>query len=112
MPKKKTASVVGTWHIYEMEQWDEDYFNMEVQAYITVNQRGTGDFQFGLVAGGIIGEFTQRDTPERFDFTWEGSDECDEAFGSGWLILKSTDELEGSISLHGGDRSAFAARRA
>jgi len=30
MPKKKTASIVGTWHIYEMEQWDEDYFNMEV----------------------------------------------------------------------------------
>jgi hypothetical protein len=23
---------VGTWHIYEMEMWDEDYFNMEVQA--------------------------------------------------------------------------------
>jgi hypothetical protein len=53
-----------------------------------------------------------QDTPERFDFTWEGNDECDEAFGSGWLILKSADELEGSIGFLGGDRSAFAARRA
>jgi hypothetical protein len=111
MAKKKTASIVGTWHIYEMEQWDEDYFNMEVQAYLTVNQGGTGAFQFGLVAGGIDGEFTRKDAPERFDFTWEGNDECDEAFGSGWLILKSADELEGSIGSLGGDRSAFAARR-
>jgi hypothetical protein len=111
MAKKKTASIVGTWHIYEMEQWDEDYFNMEVQAYLTVNQGGTGAFQFGLVAGGIDGEFTRKDALERFDFTWEGNDECDEAFGSGWLILKSADELEGSIGFLGGDRSAFAARR-
>jgi hypothetical protein len=27
MAKQKTASVIETWHIYEMEQWDEDYFN-------------------------------------------------------------------------------------
>ena len=24
----------GTWHIYEMSNWDDEYFNMEVQAYI------------------------------------------------------------------------------
>ena len=28
---------LGIWHIYEMEMWDADYFNMEVQAYITIN---------------------------------------------------------------------------
>jgi hypothetical protein len=22
-------SLIGLWHIYEMEMWDEDYFNME-----------------------------------------------------------------------------------
>lgn len=32
----------GNWHIYDMEMWDESYFNMEVQAYITVGERGTG----------------------------------------------------------------------
>ena len=112
MPKKKTASVVGTWHIYEMEQWNEDYFNMEVQAYITIDQGGSGDFQFGLVAGGLGGKFARDGDTERFEFTWEGNDECDEASGSGWLRLKSADEVEGSIKLHGGDRSAFAAQRA
>ena len=112
MPKKKTASVVGTWHIYEMELWDEEYFNMEVKAYITINQRGRGDFQFGLVSGGLTGAFSRYGDTDRFDFTWEGNDECDEALGSGWLTLKSSDEVAGSIGLLGGDRSAFAARRA
>ena len=27
----------GTWHITEMSEWDEDYFNMEVQAFIKIN---------------------------------------------------------------------------
>ena len=112
MPKKKTASVVGTWHIYDMEHWDEDYFNMEVQAYISVNQQGTGDFQFGLVAGGLDGKLVRDGDTERFESTWEGNDECDEASGSGWLKLKSADEVAGSIQLHGGDRSAFSAQRA
>ena len=38
----------GTWHIYEMEMWDEDYFNMEVQAYIDINKKGLGNFQFHI----------------------------------------------------------------
>jgi len=42
-------ALIGTWHIYEMEQWDKDYFNMKVQAFIEFKKDGTGDFQFGLV---------------------------------------------------------------
>jgi len=42
---------MGIWHIYEMEAWDEEYFNMEVQAYIEVRKEDIGDFQFGLVKG-------------------------------------------------------------
>ncbi|MGA1826569.1 MAG: hypothetical protein ACMUIP_18095 [bacterium] len=47
---------IGTWHIYEMEQWDEDYFNMEVQAYIDISSNNRGNFQFGLVSGEIDGK--------------------------------------------------------
>jgi hypothetical protein len=112
MAKPSSPSLVGTWHIYEMELWDEDYFNMEVQAYLTVNPQATGEFQFGLVSGGLDGEFGRQEGQERLDFTWDGNDECDEASGSGWLMLKSADEAEGSIKLHGGDRSGFLARRA
>ncbi|NET36875.1 MAG: hypothetical protein F6K19_33420 [Cyanothece sp. SIO1E1] len=111
---KKTSKIIveGTWHIYDMEMWDADYFNMEVLAYITVNNRGTGNFQFGLVCGSLHGEIVKDGKAERFEFTWEGNDECDEAFGSGWLRLEAADELEGCIKFHGGDRSMFSAKRA
>ena len=41
----------GTWHINDMENWDEDYFNMDGQAYVEIDKRGSGNFQFGLVTG-------------------------------------------------------------
>ena len=68
---------VGTWHIYEMDMWDEDYFNMEVPAYIEINNRLLGNFQFGLVSGYLDGEIAKCGNEERFEFTWEGQDEND-----------------------------------
>ncbi len=102
----------GTWNIYEMEMWDEDYFNMEVQAYLKIDSRGLGGFQFGLVSGEIDGEIVQVGSEERFEFTWAGNDEMDPAAGSGWLKLKDKDNLEGRIKFHLGDRSTFKAKRA
>ncbi|MFM7425998.1 MAG: hypothetical protein ACKO7W_13575 [Elainella sp.] len=109
---KKSTKFAGTWHITEMENWDEDYFNMERQAYFEIDQRGWGEFQFGLVTGSIDGEVEQDGSGERFAFTWNGSDENDEASGSGWLKLKSKDRLEGRIKFHQGDSSLFLAERA
>lgn len=102
----------GTWHITDMENWDEDYFNMEVQAYIEIDKRGSGDFQFGLVTGQIDGEVVKDQSGEKLEFTWEGNDENDEAFGSGWLKLKDKNALEGKIKFHQGDSSLFTAERA
>jgi hypothetical protein len=45
--KKEDAedmSFTGTWHIYKMELWDEDYFNMDVQAYIEIKPDNHGLF--------------------------------------------------------------------
>ena len=102
----------GLWHIYEMEMWDEDYFNMEVQAYIEIDAKGHGHFQFGLVSGVIDGEIVKDNHRERSEFTWEGNDECDPAFGSGWVELKDEGTITGKIKLHQGDSSTFSAKRA
>jgi hypothetical protein len=99
MRKKKNHPFVGTWHITEMDAYDEDYFNMEVQAFITFREDDSGEFQFGL------------EGDDGFSFTWEGSDEMEEASGSGWLELTSANELEGSSEFDGGE-SEFKARRA
>jgi hypothetical protein len=101
----------GTWHICEMELWDESYFNMDVQAYIRISSNGDGDFQFGLVSGAIDGEVVKHGAEERFEFTWEGSDEMDTASGSGWITLKEQSTIEGRIKFHQGDSSKFLAKR-
>ena len=110
--KTKPLDFTGTWHIYEMEMWDKDYFNMEVQAYIRINSNNIGDFQFGLVLGQIDGKVVDYADGKRLEFTWEGNDECDPACGSGWVRIKEEDMLEGEIRSHLGDDSTFLTRRA
>ena len=102
-------NLIGTWHIQEMETWDEDYFNMEVQAYITIKKDQSGQFQFGLVTG----YFNSGKMAEgKFTFDWEGNDEMDEASRTGWVQLKSTNEMKGYFSFHFmGDDSTFLATR-
>jgi hypothetical protein len=76
-----------------MELWDEDYFNIEVQGYIKIDSAKSGCFQFGLVFGVIDGRIIDHPDGKRFEFTWEGNDECDLAFGSGWVRIKEKDVL-------------------
>ena len=102
----------GTWRIYEMELWDSDYYNMEVQAYIEIGSNNLGNFQFGLVSGYLDGYIEDEFGKDIFVFTWEGQDEMDPVTGSGWLKLMDKNAAVGSINFHLGDRSRFRARRA
>jgi hypothetical protein len=101
----------GTWRITEMEQWDQDYLDMEVEAFITIEENGNGEFQFGLVSGDIDGKIVKNGTEERLEFTWEGNDECDPASGSGWLKLENKNLINGEIKFYQGDKSGLVAKR-
>lgn len=101
---------VGRWHITHMEQWDEEYCNMEVQAFVEIKRDGTGSFQFGLVIGFI--DWWEGDTSEECEWTWEGSCEYDELSGSGSLRVEENGSATGEIHIYGGDSSGFAAVRA
>ncbi len=102
----------GIWHIQEMDMWDADYFNEEVQAYIKIKSDGLGEFQFGYVSGEIDGEILKGESDERLVFSWEGDNECDPVTGAGWLKLKDKNTLEGWFKFHLGDSSGFIAKRA
>jgi hypothetical protein len=102
----------GLWHIIQMDLWDEDYFNMEVQAFIRIGSNGLGHFQFGLVSGDLDGEAVKTGNVERFEFTWEGNDELDPVSGSGWIKIDSSEKLKGRFKFHQGDSSEFVAIRA
>lgn len=56
MNKQINKNLTGTWHIYEMEEWEEEYFNMEGQAFIELRENNTGNFQFEITNGYIIGK--------------------------------------------------------
>ncbi len=102
----------GKWHIEEMSMWDEDYFNMGVQAYVEVKANNLGYFQFGLVQGQLDGKMVEYPNGVRFEFTWDGADENDPANGSGWFKLADANSIEGEIRLHFGDDSTFKAKKA
>ena len=56
MAKKKPkprSPLLGRWHITSMSNWDEDYVNEEVQAFIEFEPSQRGDFHFGYVRGDI-----------------------------------------------------------
>ena len=103
---------IGKWDIIEMEMWDEDYFNMEDQAYIEIESNNLGSFQFGLVSAQIDGKTVDYTGQDRFEFTFEGNDECESTSGSGWVMLKEKDIIEGEFRFHLSDDSTFLARKA
>jgi len=101
----------GRWHILSMSQWDEDYLNEEVQAFIDFEEGQRGAFQFGYVQGVIDYREAQRDGKPSVEWTWEGNDESDSAMGRGWALLEG-EGLNGMIFFHEGDESDFVAERA
>ncbi len=109
--EKDKTEFLGKWHIYEMSEWDEGYFNMEVQAYVKIDTDYMGSFQFGLVCGQMDGKIVEHPNGKRFEFTWDGNDECDPAQGSGWIKLIDANTIEGTIKFHPGDAATFSARR-
>lgn len=104
------SQFVGQWRITEMDQWDADYFDMEVPAHCTIRADLTGDFQFGLVQAQLDGRIESVGSISRLAFSWEGFDENDPVHGIGWLMV-SGDHAEGRIVIHLGDESGFKAER-
>ncbi|HII17394.1 TPA: hypothetical protein HA361_05770 [Candidatus Woesearchaeota archaeon] len=103
--------LIGTWNIVKMSEWDSEYCNMEVQAYILIQRNGHGEFQFGSVTGDMWGEFKRSAKECTFDFTFEGSDEGDDISGDGWMKATDKKNAEGEIRFHGGDKSRFLSKK-
>lgn len=111
----KTSSflgqIAGRWRITEMELWDIDYLDMEVEAFIEFGSDGSGTFQFGLVRGLTDFRLTQRGDLPAVEWSWEGNDECDPAMGRGWAVLEGNRTITGRIFMHQGDESVFRAEK-
>lgn len=106
MTSRKTNPFPGQWRIVWMDDWDQDYVDMEVPGHVTFTKNGIGNFQFDLVQAQI----DYRITASRVAFTWRGSDEGDEMSGRGFAEIMQ-EELCGDLYIHLGDESAFRAIR-
>jgi hypothetical protein len=106
-PKPKLP-LLGRWLIVSMSNWDEDYLNEEVQAFIEFEPGRRGEFHFGYVRGGMDYRDVLREGKPAVEFTWDGNDEMDPAQGRGWAVLDG-DRLKGMIFFHQGDESEFEA---
>jgi hypothetical protein len=107
---KPKSPFLGRWRIVSMSQWEDEYLDEEVEAYIESDDRGGGSFQSGYVRGGIDYRDALRDGKPAVEFSWDGNDEIDPAQGRGWAVLDD-DRLDGMIFFHQGDESEFEAER-
>jgi len=109
--KSRASQFIGDWRIMEMEEWDREYLDEEVPAYIRFEKKGMGEFQFGLVKAGIDYRAVTREGRPAVEFSWEGSAEMDEVSGRGWALLNEDGILSGRLFFHLGDESGFIAAR-
>lgn len=114
MAKKKSepkSPFLGRWQIVSMSNWDEDYLNEEVPAFIEFEEKRKGEFHFGYVQGIMDYREGQRDGKPCVEWSWDGNSEMDALSGRGWAV-QDGDKLIGMIFIHQGDESDFEAERA
>jgi hypothetical protein len=95
-----------------MQEWDAEFLDAEREAFIRFEPGGGGEFHFGCVHGLMDYRLTKRDAQPAAEWTWEGNDEHDPAFGRGWAVIREDGTLSGMIFFHEGEESGFLAKRA
>jgi len=108
MDRDTVESIIGQWHIYQMDEWDEDALHIKGQAYIEVLPAAIGWLKFGMVDAKIDG-ITGYARGDRFEFCWSGCDDNQPSCGRGWLRRKEEDEVEGYIKIYSGADYIFLA---
>ena len=99
-------NVIGKWRLIEMEQWDQEFIDLEGPGFIAFQKGGRGEMRFGAVS---IQLDWDADKTGKAEFTFTGFDEMDETSGKGWA---SPDQgrLVGHIKFHQGEKSGFVAQ--
>ena len=95
-----------------MEQWDQDYIDLEEPGYFRFSKDDMGEFVFGTVHGFIDCRYDNGKDAKRVEFSWDGISESDPVCGRGWFELpEAADELSGMLFIHNGDESWVKAVR-
>ncbi|MCK5256608.1 MAG: hypothetical protein KAQ81_11330 [Deltaproteobacteria bacterium] len=96
----------GWWQIIETSQWNDKYINIIGTALISL----TGDYD-RLRMCALLAHINCRPTKTGVSFTWQGAWEYDPVSGTGSVRLRKDGYLTGRISIKGGDKSTFIAKK-
>lgn len=102
----------GRWRIVEMPDFEKVDIDEEIPAYIDLDEKGRGSFQFIHVYGEIDARFTTEGGQPCLDFAWAGSDEGDEVCGRGQARLAPEGVMHGTFFIFQGDQYDFTAEAA
>ena len=94
----------GRWHIVSMTEWDEDYLNEEVQAFIEFEEREVAHSSSATSRASWTAGRRRGTASPAVEWSWEGNGEMDPAQGRGWAVVEG-DRLSGMIFIHQGDES-------
>ena len=103
-------NIYGYWRIVEMEVWDQDFIDAEVEGHFEFTPDNMGRFQFGYVEGFMDCRYKKVHKTDKVEFSWDGNDEMTPASGRGEAVIEGN-ELVGRIYIHNGDDSEFTAVR-
>ena len=94
-----------------MDNWDQEAIDLVQPGFIEFGKDGLGSLGFIVVTGELDCRDADRDGQPGVEFSWQGSDEGDDASGRGWATLNLDGTLVGHIYFHLGDDSGFRAER-
>lgn len=101
----------GRWRIVEMDVWDNGVLDEVEEAHITFGPGSDGEIACIAISGDLDVRYGSRDGSASAEFSWQGSDDGEDACGRGWLMIGTAGRLVGHFFIHNGDDSAFVCER-
>ena len=92
-----------------MDLFDANDIDLLGPAFIELRRDHAGSFQFLAIEGSMDCRAAMRDGRVGVEFSWDGTDECDQASGRGWAFLNDDRSLAGHIFIHMGHDTGFVA---
>ncbi|MFM8454657.1 MAG: hypothetical protein ACKOAD_06875 [Gammaproteobacteria bacterium] len=91
----------GIWRISEVQGMDLDELDNRGEALIRFLSENHGDFVFAFLEGDIDYRLGKRSGHDVLEFSWQGTNDGNEACGRGWVTLKQ-ENLVGKFFIHQG----------
>ena len=92
----------GRWRIVEMDVWDHDVLDIGQEAHLTFEGASDGEIAFVAVKGFLDVRYGARDGAACAEFSWQSTDDGDEACGRGWTPRRTLYDVSLAIRIASG----------